>query len=288
MGLILDILISGLIQGALYGLIAAGLNLQYGVAKVLNVGHGEFVMIGAFATYLLHTVWGLNPLVAIAVFSPAMLLFGFLLYSTLYRYIRDKAQTPAVFEGNSMLASFGLLYIIQNLALMGWGTATKAYSFMNYSVSFLGASFEANRVLALFVGAGLMLVFYLFLKFSRLGKAIRAAAENPVTAQLSGIDFHRVLGLCFGLGALLAGVAGGLVSTMNEITAVMGFPYLIIALIVVVLGGLGNIIGSFFGGLILGLVTTAVMYWEPELTLIASYLIFTLILVTRPQGIFAR
>jgi len=97
-----------------------------------------------------------------------------------------------------------------------------------------------------------------------------------------------VLGLCFGLGATLACVAGGLISMMNEITASMGFPYLIIALVVVVLGGLGNILGSFLGGLLLGLVTTAVMYWEPELTLIASYLIFALVLLIRPQGIFGR
>lgn len=287
MELLIDIILSGCIQGAIYGLIAAGLNLQYGVARVLNVGHGEFVMLGALVTYILFSL-GLNPIIGIAVLSPAMILIGYLLYATLFRAIRNRSENLGMFEGNSMLASFGLLYVIQNLALLSWGTSTKAYSFMSYPVNVLGTSFEANRVLALFVGIGLMVAFYLFLNGSRLGKAIRAAAESPVSAQLSGINLHKVLGVCFGLGAMLAGIAGGLISTMSEITATMGFPYLIIALIVVVLGGLGNILGSFLGGLILGLVTTTVMYWEPELTLIASYLIFTLILLLRPQGIFGR
>ncbi len=288
MGLLLDVLISGLIQGGLYGLIAAGLNLQYGVARVLNVSHGEFVMIGAFLTYIMHSVLGINPLLSIVIFSPFTLLTGYLIYKILFKFIRNSSETPEMFEGNSMLAAFGMLYVIQNLALLFWGTSTKAYTYLSSPVSFLGLTFEANRLVALFISLGIMITFYLFLKHSVLGRAIRAAAENPVSAKLSGIHIDKVLGLCFGLGAMLACLAGGLISMMNEITATMGFPYLIIALIVIVLGGLGNIVGSFAGGLMLGLVTTAVMYWEPELTLIASYLIFALVLVLRPQGIFGR
>ena len=288
MRLILDVIISGLIQGAIYGLIAAGLNLQYGVARILNVAHGEFVMVGAFWTYIMHTLFKVDPLISLVIFSPITLLVGYLLYRSLFQYIRKSSETMEMFEGNSMLVSFGLLYVIQNLALLWWGTSTKAYSYFSWPLSFLGVTFEANRILALFIGAAVMAGFYLFLRNTRLGKAIRAAAESPTSAQLSGIDIHQVLGLCFGLGAMLACVAGGLISMMNEITASMGFPYLIIALVVVVLGGLGNILGSFLGGLLLGLVTTVVMYWEPELTLIASYLIFTLVLLIRPQGIFGR
>jgi len=288
MRLILDVIISGIIQGAIYGLIAAGLNLQYGVARILNVGHGEFVMIGAFWTYCMHSLLGLDPLLALAMFSPITLLIGYFLYKSLFQYVRKSSETMEMFEGNSMLVSFGLLYVIQNIALLWWGTSTLAYSYFSSPLHFWGVTFEANRVLALFIGVAVMVAFYLFLRNTRLGKAIRAAAESPTSAELSGIDIHKVLGLCFGLGAMLACIAGGLISMMNEITASMGFPYLIIALIVVVLGGLGNILGSFLGGLLLGLVTTAVMYWEPELSLIASYLIFTLVLLIRPQGLFGR
>lgn len=288
MQLILDIIISGAIQGAIYGLIAAGLNLQYGVARVLNVAHGEFVMIGAFWTYTVHTLFGVDPLLSLVLFSPITLLGGYLIYKGLFQYIRESSESHEMFEGNSMMVSFGLLYVIQNLALLWWGTRTVAYSYFSFPVEFLEVTLEANRLLALIIGTAVMIAFYLFLRKAQVGKAIRAAAEDPTSAELSGIHIHKVLGLCFGLGAMLACVAGGLISMMNEITASMGFPYLIIALVVVVLGGLGNILGSFLGGLILGLVTTVVMYWEPELTLIASYLIFTLVLLIRPQGIFGR
>jgi branched-chain amino acid transport system permease protein len=288
MQLILDVIISGLIIGAIYSLIAAGLNLQYGVARILNVAHGEFVMVGAFWAYCMHTIFRFDPLVSLAMFSPVTLLIGYLLYKSLFQYVKKSAETIEMFEGNSMLVSFGLLYVIQNLALLWWGTSRKAYTYFSFPLDFLGVTFEANRVLALLIGAGLMGGLYLFLKHTRLGKAIRAASESTTVAELSGINIHRVLGLCFGLGTMLACIAGGLISMMNEITASMGFPYLIIALVVVVLGGLGNILGSFLGGLLLGLVTTIVMYWEPELTLIASYLIFTLVLLIRPQGIFGR
>jgi branched-chain amino acid transport system permease protein len=227
MRLILDVIISGFIQGAIYGLIAAGLNLQYGVARILNVAHGEFVMIGAFWTYCLHTFFGIDPLLSLVIFSPITLMIGYFLYRSLFQYIRKSSETAEMFEGNSMLVSFGLLYVIQNLALLWWGTSTKAYSYFSSPLNFLGVTFEANRVLALFIGAAVMAGFYLFLRNTRLGKAIRAAAESPTSAQLSGIDIHKVLGLCFGLGATLACVAGGLISMMNEITASMGFPYLI-------------------------------------------------------------
>lgn len=173
-----------------------------------------------------------------------------------------------MFEGNSMMVSFGLLYVIQNLVLLWGGTRTMAYSYFAFSVEFLEVTLDASRLLAFVIGTAVMAAFYLFLRKAQVGKAIRAAAESPTSAELSGIHIHKVLGFCFGLGAMLACVAGGLISMMNEITASMGFPYLIIALIFVVLGGLENVLGSFPGGLLLGLVTTTVMHWEPELTLI--------------------
>jgi branched-chain amino acid transport system permease protein len=187
-----------------------------------------------------------------------------------------------------MLASFGLLYVIQNIALMWWGPNVKAYSYLNYPVRFLGLTFEANRLVALLFTLVMIFVFYLFVARTKVGKAIRAAAQNEKSAQLLGINVPAVLGFCFGLGTLLAGLAGSIVSMMQEITPLMGFPYLIIAMIVLVLGGTGNILGSLFGGLILGGVTTVVMYVEPGLALVVSYVIFALILLIRPEGVLGR
>lgn len=285
---IFDIVITSLIMGGIYALIAMGLTLQYGVARVLNVSHGEFVMVGAFITYWAYTIFGINPLVSLAICGPTLFVIGLFTYRTLFQYLRKSSESMVVFEGSSMLASFGLLYVIQNIALLWWGPEVKAYSYLNYPISFLGLTYETNRVVALLFAVVMVLVFYIFLRHTNIGKAIRAAAQNEAVAQLLGINIQRVLGLCFGLGALLAGVAGSLISMMHELTPLMGFPYLIIALIVLVLGGAGNILGSLIGGLILGAITTVVMYWEPGLSLLISYAIFALILLIRPQGVLAR
>jgi branched-chain amino acid transport system permease protein len=286
--LVLDVIITSLITGGIYSLIAVGLNLQYGVARVLNVSHGEFVMVGAFITFWAYKLVGINPLLSLAICGPALFIIGLFTYRTLFQYLRKSSESIDVFEGRSMLASFGMLYMIQNIALLWWGPNVKAYTFMNYPIKLLGLTLEANRLVALLFTLVVVLAFYLFILHSNIGKAIRAAAQNEASAQLLGINVHRVLALCFGLGALLAGLAGSIISIMQEITPVMGFPYLIIAMIVLVLGGAGNILGSLVGGLILGGVTTVVMYWEPGLSIVVSYAIFALILIIRPQGVLAR
>jgi branched-chain amino acid transport system permease protein len=286
--LIFDVAITGLIMGGIYALIAMGLNLQYGVARVLNVSHGEFVMLGAFITYFAHKIFGINPLLSLAISGPMLFIVGLFTYRTLFRYLRRSSESGDVFEGRSMLASFGLLYVIQNVALLWWGPNVKAYSYLNYPVRFMGLTFEANRLVALLFTLFMIFVFYLFIARSKTGKAIRAAAQNEKSAQLLGVNVQAVLGFCFGLGTLLAGLAGSIISMMNELTPLMGFPYLIIAMIVLVLGGTGNILGSLLGGLILGGVTTVVMYVDPGLSLVVSYVIFALILLIRPEGVLGR
>ena len=286
--LVFDIGITSLITGGIYALIAMGLNLQYGVARVLNISHGEFVMVGAFITYWAYKLFGINPLVSLLVCGPMLFVFGLLVYKALFRYLRKSSKSMDIFESRSMLASFGLLYVIQNIALMWWGSDVRAITYLNYPVHFLGLTLEANRLVSLLFTLVLIFVFYMFMIHSKIGKAIRAAAQNDNSAQLLGINVPAVLGLCFGLGTLLAGLAGSVISLTQEITPLIGFPYLIIAMIVLVLGGTGNILGSLIGGLILGGVTTVVTYWDPGLSIVVSYVIFALILIVRPQGVLAR
>jgi branched-chain amino acid transport system permease protein len=285
---VLDITIGGLLTGGIYALTAVGLNLQYGVARVLNIAHGEFIMLGAFATYLLYTLFGINPLVSLAIGGPIVFIIGFLIHNTLFQYLRSSSESMGAFEGRSLLASFGLLFIIQNVALLSWGPEIKGYTYLAEPVNILGTIFAANRLVALLFAVAIGLTFYLFLVRTRLGKAIRAAAQDPATAQLMGVNIHRVLGLCFGLGALMAGLAGSLISMMFEITPHMGLPYTVIALIVVVLGGLGSIPGSFIGGLILGLIGSIVIYIHPGLSMVAYYMIFILLLLVKPTGILGK
>jgi len=287
---ILDVVIAGLLLGGIYALIAMGLSLQYGVARVLNIAHGEFIMLGAFITWWLYegSGWGVNPLVCLAIVGPVTFIIGFIIHRTLYTRLRTSSASLAAFEGISLLASFGLLFIIQNIAIIMWGADIKGYSYLATPVSLGGAVFGANRLVALLFALIIGLVFYLFLARTRLGKAIRAAAQDPATAGLMGVNINRVLAVCFGLGAMLAGFAGLLISMCYTIKATMGMEYTIIAIIVVVLGGLGSIPGSFIGGFILGLIGSIVSYFQPGLSLIAYYVIFIILLLVRPTGIMGK
>jgi len=285
---ILDVVIAGLLLGGLYALIAMGLSLQYGVARVLNISHGEFMMLGALTTWTLYKALGVNPLVSLAVCGPVAFVIGFLLYRTLFTRLRISSGSVGAYEGSSMLASFGLLFIIQNVALIGWGSEIRGYTYLAFPVNVGGALFAANRLVALAFAVAIGLVFYLFLVRTRLGKAIRAAAQDPATAGLMGVNINQVLALCFGFGALMAGFAGLLISMCYPIHASMGLEYTIITIIVVVLGGLGSIPGSFIGGFILGLIGSIVTSIEPGLSLAAYYLLFMLLLLVRPRGIFGK
>jgi len=285
---VLDIVIGGLIMGGIYALIAMGLSLQYGVARVLNIAYGEFIMLGAFATFSLYTVFGISPLISLVICGPVLFIIGFLIHRTLFQYLRKTSESIDIFEGNSLLASFGLLFIIQNVALLIWRADIRKYSYLASPVSLFGAIFAANRLVALLFAVVLSLAFYIFLTRTRLGKAIRAAAGEPAMAQVMGVNIHRVLAICFGLGALMAGFAGPLISMMYEVQPVMGLQYTIIAIIVVVLGGLGSITGSLIGGFILGLIGSIVTYFDPGLSLVAYYFIFILLLLVKPTGILGK
>ncbi len=284
----LDIVIAGLLMGGIYALIAVGLSLQYGVARVLNISHGEFIMLGAFATWMLYTMVGINPLITLAVFGPVIFLIGFFLHKTLFRKLRASSASRDVFEGKSLLATFGLLFIIQNVAILTWGADIKGYAYLNYGVNLAGAVFAANRLVTLLFAVVIGVAFYLFLARTRMGKAIRAAAQDPMTAGLMGVNINQVLALCFGFGAMMAGFAGGLLSMCYPIKTTMGMEYTIIAIIVVVLGGLGSIVGSFIGGFMLGIIGSIVTYIEPSLALVAYYVIFIVLLLVRPTGILGK
>ena len=285
---ILDVAIGGIMLGGIYALIAMGFSLQYGVARVLNIAHGEFIMLGAFITWTLYTVLGINPLLSLVIVGPAIFIIGFILQRTLFTRLRTSSPSPGAYEASSLLAAFGLLFVIQNVAILIWGADIRAYAYLSVPVNLGGAIFAANRLVALLFAVVIGVVFYLFLARTRMGKAIRAAAQDAATAGLMGININQVLAICFGLGALLAGVAGLLISMTFSFQPTMGLEYTIIAIIMVVLGGLGSIPGSFIGGFLLGLIGHIVTYFEPGLTLPSYYFIFTLLLLVRPTGILGK
>jgi branched-chain amino acid transport system permease protein len=286
---VLSLVIVGILQGSVYGLLAMGLSLQYGVCKVLNITHGEFVMLGAVLTYLLSSSFGLNPLLAPVILGPVLFGLGFLLQGTLFRALKARAPSAAAFEGNALLAAFGVLYILEYVARISFGSTLMPSYYLSQKVSVLGMDFILNQFVTFGIALALGIVVFLFLNRSRMGKAIRATAEDPGTAGLMGVNTHMILPFSFGLGALLAAVAGTLISTTTAVSTGMGFNSTVIALIVVVLGGLGSIPGSFVAGITIGIVSQLVTgLWEPILTVPVYYAMLMLLLLVRPAGILGK
>jgi branched-chain amino acid transport system permease protein len=287
MGALRDIIITGLLLGGIFALVSVGLTLQYGVGRVLNVAHGEFIMVGGFVTFWLwSSTIHLNALISLVITAPLIFVIGWLLHATLFRRLMHKAPNLDVFEGQSMLASFGLLYVVQNVARLIWSSQTYQVNYLNTTVT--GAQIPLNRLVALGVVVVVGAAFWLFLARTRMGKAIRSSAQDPTTAGLMGVNINSVLAICFGLGLAMAGIAGSLLSFVYPIQTSMGLSYTVIAMIVVVLGGLGSITGAMIGGVVLGIVSQLVTYFQPTWTMIAYYVVFIVLLLARPKGIMGK
>jgi len=282
------IIFEGILWGGIYALVAMGFSVQYGVARVLNLAHGEFIMFAAFSSISLYVLFGINPLLALAVVAVGLGIIGFLLHSTLFRKLLKSSPSPGAFESSSLLAAFGLLFIIQAGAKLIWPGLPRRATFLAYPINILGVQVLVNQVVALSFAIAIALAFYFFLARTRMGKAIRAAAEDRATAGFMGINTDRVLALCFGLGAALAGFAGVLYSMCYSATTSMGMDLTLIAMIVVVLGGLGSIPGAFIGGMIMGIISQIINWTAPVLAMPAFYVIFIILLLVRPTGIMGK
>ena len=285
---VLDIVIAGLVMGGIYALIAVGLNLQYGVARVLNMAHGEFIMIGGFLAFWMFDLLGVSPLISLFISIPVLFVVGWVIHRLVYQPIRAKSESIPAFEGYAILASYGLIFIIESLTILTWGGRLRAYSYMASPIDILGSTFAANRLIALILASVISVLFYGLIAYTRTGKAIRAIAQDTEVAYLMGINVNALYGLTFGIGAVLAGLAGVILSMMFSVSAVMGFTYTVIAIVVIVLGGLGNILGSLVGGLVLGLFGAIVIALQPGLVMVAFYIVFLAILLIKPTGIFSK
>ncbi len=285
---ILGIIFIGLLTGGIYALIAMGFSLQYGVARVLNLAHGEFIMFAAFASLSLYSLFGISPLLSVAIVGAGLFIIGFALHGSVFRSLLKSSPSAAAFEGSSLLATFGLLYVIQSTAKLIWPGLPWQGSFLTYPISILGVQVMANRVVAFLFALAIALAFYLFLARTRTGKAIRAAAQDRATAGLMGINVNSMLALCFGLGVALAGIAGVLYSMYYAASTDMGMDITFIAMAVVVVGGLGSIPGALVGGLILGVVSQILRQYAPIFAIPTFYFIFLIMVLARPTGIMGK
>lgn len=288
-GLFMDLVANGLVTGGIYAVVAIGLNLQYGLMRIMNIAHGEFLMLGAYFTYTLKTATGASPLWFLPAVALVLFALGIGVYVLVFRRLVRTSSTVEVMEGRSLIVGFGLMFIIQNLALLVWDADLRGYEFMTDPVAFGGVIMTANRLLVFGLVMLVSLVLILILHKTLLGKAVRGMLQAPLGALLVGVDTRRLHPVIFGVGLALAGVAGGLLSMVYEISPAMGEPYTIIALIVITLGGLGSISGSLLGALLLGLVESFGMHLtNPSAKLLLSYGVFVLVLLLRPKGLFAK
>lgn len=274
-------------MGGIYGLIAMGLTLQYGVGKILNVSHGEFLMLSAMTSCVLVQA-GLHPLLSFVICLPAAFILGFVLNITIYRWLRIFSKDDATFESNAMLMSFGLYFILANIGLKIWGTLSKSYQFFSYPVKILGATIAVNRLISFGIAMIFIVAFFIFLNKTRMGKSIRATSQSSTAAAMMGVKINKTMAICFGAGGLLAAAAGVLIGISFSPTAQIGLSNTVIALIVVVLGGMGSVPGAVLGGVLIGLVGQAVSFIDTSLVAMAYYLMIIILLLLRPKGLLGR
>lgn len=285
----MTIIITGLLLGGTYALIAVGLTLQYGVARIMNLASGENLVLACFMALWLFATFGINPILGIALIAPAAFVLNWAIFSYGLRPLVKRAKTRGQLEVDSILATFGLLFIFQGVMLQVFGGRDQTYQFLNTAIPILGANYGLNRVVAFIAAAVIAAALWLFLYRTRYGTAIRAVAADPVSASLVAIDVPRASAFAFALGGALTASCGALLSTFYTFNASMGIIFTMKALIVVIMGGVGDVRGAVVAALLLGLAETAVASLvDPGLTIATTYALFILVLLFRPQGIFGK
>lgn len=285
MELLIQTLVAGVLLGGVYALVSVGLNLLFGVVRVINFAHGEFVMIGMYITFWLWAGLGIDPYVSLLIVAPAMFLLGVVFQRGIIQPIQSTSANMKIF------ATVGISIIVQNLALYLWGGRHRSVS-TEYSTSVLTVgdiNISVGRLVA-FIGA-LVMVAALFYVMNRTmtGKVLRAIAEDGPTAVLLGIPVRKFYFVATGISVMLAGVAGVLLMPFTSASPTFGMHMTLIAFIVVVIGGMGSMVGSLVGGVLLGAIETlAGTYISPSLQQAVLFALFIVVVLVRPQGLFGK
>jgi branched-chain amino acid transport system permease protein len=283
----LQLCIDALLLGGIYTLMAIGLSLIHGVARVINFAHGESVMLGAYGAFWCFQLAGIDPLIAL----PLLCLIGTISGYLLFRMVVARVlQAP---QENQLLLTFGISLILQSIALICWSaderSANPPYALSSFSLGDLVVG--GGPLIGFTVAAVLVVALFLWLRTSELGRAARAVADNRDAALLMGIDVPALYALVFGLSTALGVAAGAVMSFLLPITPLMGFPILIKGFAIIVLGGLGSVAGTVAGAFVLAFAETAIGYYVPDGNGWADAVSFALLfftLILRPRGILGR
>jgi len=284
MDALLHVLVVGILLGGIYGLVSIGLNLIFGVIRVVNFAHGELVMMGMYGAFLCYSMLGINPYLSVLIVVPALFVFGLIIQ----RLVIEPLQSESMMQ---MFATFALLTILQNVVLAitrgeGYSVPSK---FGALGVELGDIRIAATRLIILIAVTAIAVLLHLFLARTLTGKSIRAVTQDRQAARLMGINVERTFMVTFGIGAALAGLAGALIAPIYTLSPGIGGNFILAAFAVVVLGGLGSVAGAYFGGMIVGIVEAFAGYYiDPELKQAIWFLIFLAVLVVRPTGLFGQ
>lgn len=287
MDIILQTAVSGILVGAIYGLAALGLSLAFGVLKVLNVAHGELIMLGGYGAFYLFSLFGFDPLLSLPIVFAMLAILGLVLYAFLFRHVVKLDEENRI--KNSLLLGFGLTLILQTAAVKLFSADDRGIitSYSSSAWELFDTRFPFVRVAGLVVAIVAVFLLERFLKQTYWGKALRATSEDWTTSALTGIDIRRVYLIAFGVAAGLAGITGALIGLGFSVNPAIGLQWTLKALIVVVLAGLGSMRGTLLGGILLGLAEAfSSRGFGGEYREIVGLLIFLIVLSVRPQGLF--
>lgn len=279
----LNILMSGILLGGIYSLVSIGLNLIFGVVRIVNFAQGEFVMLAMYATFFLSTL-GIGPYYAVFLVAPLMFVFGL----AVQRLVLQPLQNEPMMQ---IFATFGLLILLENavLALTRGEGLSLAGPYSRLVIDLFGLKASGVRVIVFAAATAIAIALMLFLHRTMAGKAIRAVIQDRQGARLMGINVERTYLLTFALGSALAGVAGALLAPIYTLSPYIGGNFILAAFAVVVLGGLGSVPGAYIGGLAVGLMESFAGYYvDPALKQAIWFIIFVAVLIVRPSGLLGR
>ncbi len=285
----LNILIAGTLNGIVYGLMALGLSVIFGVMRIVNFAHGEMMVLGMYVAYLLHNWLGLDPLLALPLVALLLFAFGYVLQGTL---INRFVNVP---EHQQFLLLLAIGIILTNAMLLVFGPDARAvqvdYAFDSFELGPL--VIDKVRVYAAGTSALLAFALFAFFRFTVTGKAIRACADNFLGAQVVGLNIRRLYALTFGLGAACVGAAGGLILMLVDVNPNLAVDFTLLAFVIVIVGGLGSLAGALLGGMLVGVAETlpALLTFAsipPSAKSMFSFGLLILVLLVRPQGLLGK
>ena len=285
----MEIIVIGILLGGTYALMALGLQLQYGVSRIMNLANGEIIVAGSFGAFWFFTAANISPYIGLVIVVPLAFVVSWAIYRLLLHPLVNRAKSRGQLEVDSILATFGMSFILVGLMLTFFGGNFFNYAYLSRPIEILGDSYGLNRVAAFGASVVLCVGLYVWLNRSRTGLALRAVAVSPAAAQLVGINVSRASALAFATGGAVTAAGGAVLSTFLVFDASIGILFTMKALVIVIMGGVSDIRGTIAAAFILGLTETAVASLiDPGLTLAATYVLFILVLLIKPEGLFGR